>query len=199
MRLRSMPVLLSAVLAVSLLTGCPTMAPRAGSRVIRPKATEVYTHAASSFQFPPSVQGFDRGTVTEYDPSALNIGVGYNHPVLGIAATVYIYPIPQQGPDETLKGHFERCKADVFRGHAKAELLKEGTVQINPGGSTRAGEHAAFTYTESFTQAVQAVRSELYLFTHGRWFIKYRVTYPTSQQSVAAPTARLLIDELAWP
>ena len=187
------------VLSLFLLTGCPTTAPMRGPRVLKPNSNEVYTHAPSSFQFPPTVGGFDRVEVVQYDPSGANIGVGYNNQGLGIAATVFVYPIPAQGPDSTLKDHFERCKADVLRAHAKSEVVGQKAVQVGPGGQQRDGEYASFTYTELFAQARQPVRAELYLFTHGRWFIKYRTTYPVGQRVVAEPAVRLLVDELAWP
>jgi len=36
-------------------------------------------------------------------------------------------------------------------------------------------------------------------FTHGRWFVKYRATYPAVQQARAEPAIRAFIAELAWP
>jgi len=197
MQVRRISHWLFSLLVLCLVTGCPTMAPT-GPRSFKPKSTEVYTHAPSSFQFPPSAQGFDRETVVEYDSRGENIGVGYNHPSLGIAATIYVYPIPPQGLDSTLKGHFETCKNDVLR-RPGAKLLLEKPVQVMPGGKERSGEYASFAYTELFAQARQPLHSELFLFTHGSWFIKCRASYPEGQRVAAAPMVRLLINELVWP
>ena len=78
-------------------------------------------------------------------------------------------------------------------------MVSEGTVQVSAGGKKRSGQHVEFTFTGSFAGQLQPVRSEIFLFTHGHWFIKLRVTYPTPEQGVAAPVIKAFIDELAWP
>lgn len=102
-------------------------------------------------------------------------------------------------PSDTLEGQFESAKAAVLAHKSGAQLISEGAVQMSLGGQQRIGRHATFTYVGEFASQRQPVRSELYLFTHGRWFIKYRVTYPVGQQTVAEPASRAFINELGWP
>lgn len=181
------------------LSACVTTDPYGGTRTTQPSRTEVYTNAASQFRFPPRIGGFAREQVTQFDRQGQDVGVGYNHLGHGIAMTVFVYPILQRAPDDTLNGHFSTCKAEVLRRHSGAQLVSEDAVQISPGGVQRSGHHATFTYTEMFANQRQAVRSELFLFTHGQRFIKYRATYPVGQQAAAEPVLRAFIDELAWP
>ena len=190
---------LFSVLTASFLTVCMLFPTHAEPLAIEVRPTEIYTNKASHFRFPPSVQDFKRVEVIQYDRDGQNIGAGYNHHVHKIAATVFVYPIPKRPPDNALNGHFETCKADVLRRHEDARVVSEGIVQVSPGGKKRSGKHAEFTLTDSFAGQRQSLRSEVYLFTHGQWFIKLRVTYPTREQASAAPVIKAFIDGLAWP
>jgi hypothetical protein len=126
------------------------------------------------------------------------MSVGYNDGQ-SVAMTVYVYPVPQGGPDGSLDGHFQTCKGEVLSHHRGAEVLSESRVTVTPGGQKQNGWRAAFTYTQRFAQQQQAVQSDLYLFADGPWFIKYRATYPASQKATAEPVIKTFIDELRWP
>ena len=181
------------------LTACVTTDPYGGTRTAQPSRTTTYTNAPSQFRFPPRIGSFEREQVTEYDRQGQDVGVGYNDVSRGVAITVFVYPIPQRPPNDTLSGHFTTCKAEVLGRHSGAQLVSEEAAQIFPAGVQHSGQHATFTYTEIFAHQRQALRSELYLFTHGQRFIKYRTTYPVGQQAIAESAIRTFIDELAWP
>jgi hypothetical protein len=125
--------------------------------------------------------------------------VGYNDLLDGVAATVFVYPIGQRPPNNTLAGHFVTCKDEVLNRHADAKLLSEGKAQVAPGGHKQDGLHAAFTCTDVFAHQRQSVRSELYLFAHRRSFVLFRVTYPVGEQAAAEPAIKAFIERLAWP
>jgi hypothetical protein len=196
--MRTIPSLVS-ISCLCFLTACVTTDPNGGARTAQPGRTETYTNAPSQFRFPPRIGGFEREQVTQHDRQGQDVGVGYNDLRHGVAVTVFVYPIPQRAPDDTLAGHFGTCKAEVLGRHSGAQFVSEQTAQISPGGVQRSGQHATFTYTEVFAHQRQPVRSELFLFTHGQRFIKYRATYPVGQQAAAEPVIRAFIDELAWP
>jgi hypothetical protein len=183
---------------ILLLAGCQPIAAPRGDQVSQPNATETYTHPPSRFNFPPMVAGFARETVKQYDREGRDVSVGYNQGQ-AVAMTVYIYPVPQGGSDANLEGHFQNCKREVLSHHQAAGLLSENQVTVPPGGQKHSGWRAAFSYTERFAQQQQTVRSDLYLFFVGPWFIKYRVTYPEGQEATAEPVINAFIDELAWP
>lgn len=190
------------VFCLSVLIACVIESRADGPRAVESRTNETYTHNGSQFPFPPKIGNYHRVAITQYDHEALDVSVGYNlhsNEIAIIAMTVYIYPRIQRAPDDTLAGHFGTCKHEVSSHHPNAKLVSEGEVQAAPGGLKRKGQHATFTATEDLAGTQQPVRSELYLFSLGRWFIKYRVTYPIGQQAVAEPLIRAFIDELAWP
>ncbi len=177
------------------LAGCqPLVAPRMG----QPNPTEDYIHTPSDFRFPPTVAGFARETVKQYDREGRDVSVGYNQGQ-SIAMTVYVYPIPAEGPDSSLESHFQKCKSEVVSRHQGVELLSDGPVTASPGGQQRSGRHAAFKYNERFAQRQQDVHSELYVFVNGSWFIKYRVTCPAGQKGTVEPAIKAFIEALNWP
>jgi hypothetical protein len=193
----SLPLL--SALSLCVLTACVGTTASGGQPLILARPTDTYTHGPSQFRFPPRIGSFQREAVTQYDQDGLDVSVGYNHPGYRIAATVYVYPVPQRSPDNTLEGHFGSCKAEVVRTNGGAQFVSEGAVQISPGGLQHSGRQAAYTLTAVFAGQRQPLRSELYLFAHGPWFIYYRVTYPVEQRAVAESAAKAFINELRWP
>jgi hypothetical protein len=190
------------IAGLAFLAGCGTSDDSGppGSKVSgQPAAWEVYTNSASGFCFPNHVDDFKRGRVIHYDRLDQDIGVGYDQFFNQIAVTVFIYPMPAKGPDSTLEGHFGDCKKEVYLAHKGAQLLSSESVQISPGGIQRDGKHAAFTYSEMFAGQMQAVRSEVYLFTNEQKFVLYRTSYPLSQQKKAEPDVALFLNDLTWP
>jgi hypothetical protein len=159
-----------------------------------------YTNSASQFQFPPIVGDFHReSSYSQFDREGRDIGVGYKGLLDPIVLTAFVYPIFKQPPNDTLEGHFATCKNEVVHMHDDVVLVSEGKVQVTPAGHKHEGLHAVFTLTDAFAHKRQPVRSELYLFTHGKWFVFYRVTYPVGKQEAAEPAIKAFINSLAWP
>ena len=173
---------------------------RSQGREIKLEPTQVYTNRATQFQFPPTVGEFHRETIChEYNREGTDIGVGYNDVVHPIAATVFVYPIPGQAPDDTLKGHFATCKAEVLKKHDEAKLVSENTIELTPGGKKQEGLYALFTFPDVFAHHRQTVRSEVYLFVHRRSFVLFRMTYSAGEQHTSEPVIKEFINGLAWP
>jgi hypothetical protein len=168
-------------------------------RLIELPATTTYTNAASHFQFPPKFGDFAREQIKQYDNDGRDIGVGYNHLPQGIAVTVFVYPVAQRAPNDDLEGHFDTCKSEIQARHKDARSVADRTAQVSAGGQKRNAKYACFTFTDVFAQQRQSVRSELYLFSHGRSFIKFRATYPAGQQTVAESTLKNFINDFVWP
>lgn len=188
-------ILLALILAVSLPVGG-----QAQVRQIKVRPTQIYTNGPSHFQFPPKIVEFQREpSISQFDRDGRDIGVGYNSLDHKIAATVFVYPIRHQPPDDTLEGHFGSCKAEVMHRHDDAKLVSEGKVQITPGGQKQDGLHATFTFTDMFAHERQPLRSESYLFTYQQSFVLYRFTFPSGQQGEAEPAIKGFVDGLAWP
>src|SRR5215471_17394639 len=169
---------IGACLGIVLAIACPERGASQG-REIKLEPTQVYTNRATQFHFPPTLGEFHRETIcNEYNPEGTDIGVGYNDLVHPIAATVFVYPIPGQAPDDTLKGHFATCKAEVLKKHDEAKLVSEITIELTPSDKKQEGLYALFTFPDVFAHHRQTVRSEVYLFVHRRWFVLFRMTYP---------------------
>ncbi len=190
----------TAIFLLAMLAACLPAQGHAQSRKIKLGPAEIITNDTSHFQFPPTVADFKREpTFTQFDREGRDIGVGYNDLLHGVAATIFVYPIAKQSPNDTLKGHFGTCKAEVLSKHENVKLLSEGKVQVTSAGQKQDGLHATFTFTDVFAHQRQSVRSELYLFTHGQSFVFFRVTYAAGHQATDEPAIKAFIDGLAWP
>ena len=168
-------------------------------RVVELPATATYTNAISHFRFPPKIGDFAREQINQFDNAGRDIGVGYNNVVEGVAATIYVYPIAQRAPNDDLEGHFGTCKSDILRAHKDAQSIADRSEQVLAGGQKRNAKYACYTFTQVFAKKLQPVRSELYLFSHGRWFVKIRATYPVSQQALSESALKTLIHDFVWP
>jgi hypothetical protein len=153
--------------------GCPAPQPTAHGpkEIVTP---ETYVHKPSGMKFPTTFGEFERAGITRYDPTADNIGVGYNcrnllHPV---AATVYIYPSPGEG-------EFANTKLQILEAHPGAKIVGEHSIE-SVREQHAGGHFAAFEFEGPFAGRSTLLRSELYLFEHlgDRWSVKYRFTYP---------------------
>ncbi len=190
------------LLAVLTLTGLiVSSAPPAVSAadIVQPRTDQVYVHTPSQFVFPPTVAGFARVNVRQYDRVGNDISVGYNFASQGFVMTVYVYPMPQRPPNNTLDGHFGACKAEVCSQHEGTYLVSEDACQISCGGQSHDGKHATFLYTDDFAGQRQALGSQLFLFTHGRWFVMYRVSCPVVKQALSKPAIGEFMKKLSWP
>jgi hypothetical protein len=181
-----------------LVSSCRPSSPLGPRGAAQPSPSDVFEHKPSNFRFPLTVGNFAREAVKQYDQSGLNVSVGYN---LGqqAAVTVYVYPVQEKPPRNDLKEHYKFCKEEVLRAHQGGLIVAEGPTDLKPGGQEQGGFQAAFTYTARFAGREQPVRSELYLYRHGRWFIKYRATYAVGDQPKAEPAVKEFIDAWKWP
>ena len=136
--------------------------------------------------------------VRQYDRKGDDISVGYDQFGQDIVLTVFVYPVPKRGPDNTLAGHFGNCKAEVMQ-HENARQVSEEAVEISPAGQKHEANHATFTFTNIFAGKRQPLGSELYVFTHDKWFVMFRATYPADHQAAAEPLVREFVNALAWP
>ncbi len=181
------------ILIVSVLTA------ESAPRLIELPATATYSHAVSHFQFPPKIGEFVREKINQFDNDGRDIGVGYNNLVKGVAVTIYVYPIAQRAPNDDLEGHFGTCKSDILSAHKDAQSIADRSEQVLAGGQKRNVKYACYTFTQVFAKTLQPVRSELYLFSHGRWFIKIRSTFPVGQQTLSESALKTLINDFVWP
>ncbi len=188
------------VLVALLLTGCPTLIKPAGEpRSIH--ASGSYTHAASGFTFPESVNRFRRVSIHVHDASEQAI-VGYNVETTDarIALTLYVLPARRDpsGVVRDLPTQFELECGNVVQQHAGAVAGERWTPPRTANGEQTPGHAAMFHFSDSFAQEQQQLESLLYLFEFDGWHVKYRITYPYALRSRAAEEARGFVSSFRW-
>jgi hypothetical protein len=185
-----MKIRLGGILIAALVFGSLYYAPLAygADAFVFDKQANSLTHVNSGFVFPFEVGEFQGGAdVKQYDPSGNDVSVPYNFlkDEEFIAITVYVYAIPTPKTGQTveavLRGHFDALKAEILETYKGAKLSAEGDFTVRGKKGRRAAFQVVFPMTTSQSN------SELYLLIHKNWFVKYRVSYPTSAAASASP------------
>jgi hypothetical protein len=189
-----------------LLLGCAGGRAALGTELAEPAEIEAngrYVHEPSGMVFPPAVLDFRRVEIYRYDKEGRDVSGGYNLERAGspVIATVYVYPIPKSdNPSANVAAsHFEEVKTAVMSAHPDAVQLKTDEVKVTQGKVTKSGLHALFRFEQDMPGGRQTCRSEAYLFTHGHWFIKYRLTYPEAHADQSVKDIKAFMETLKWP
>lgn len=199
------------VIAVLLVAGCQTTQQSKGLNPAEPAQTSV-SHPFSGMRFPERVGAFRQGEINRYDREGRDMSVAYNLPRLGsaVAGTVYIYPAPinvavfpipkvGEAPEWFVEKHTEEIKNQIKRHHAEAEVVSEEAVSIKQASKVQKGRRVLFQYTGDTPYGPQTFLSEMLLFTHGKWFIKYRFTYLRDYKLVVRKDIDEFVEALMWP
>lgn len=192
------------LLFVSACTEYPT-----GLEPDQPAAAEVYVkgdyvHEASGMEFPVKVDSFKRTNLFRYDKGLRNFSAEYQlRNLLGRAAVVkvYIYPasIVSRGDQPDLKGHFREVKASLLDIYPDANDVAEGTIKIGQDWGGERGLAFSFKHKSDKLFKKKLCLSHTYLFLHGPWYIKYRVTYPAKEQEKTDAKVGHFMHLLNWP
>lgn len=199
------------VIALLLAAGCQTTQPPQIAQ--QAERTEPSTsHPFSEMRFPDEVGAFRKGEIKRYDRAGRDVSVAYNLARLGsaVAGTVYVYPAPidvkvlpipkvGEAPEWFVKNHTEEIKKQIIQHHTGAQILSEDDVEIDQASGMQKGRRVLFQYTENTPYGPQPFLSEMLLFTHGKWFVKYRFTYLRDYKSVVRRDIDELVEALKWP
>jgi hypothetical protein len=192
-----------AMLLMSLLMGCAAVPAAYGAEPAEIEAHGQYTHEPSGMVFPEAVLNFKRVEIFRYDEEGRDVSAGYNleRKDSTIIATVYVYPIPQSGdPSADVVGtHFEGVKQAITSAHTDAKLLQDDEVRVTQGKVSKCGLHVLFRFEQPTPAGPQMCSSEAFLFTHGKWFIKYRLTYPEAKAEPCVKEIKAFMETLKWP
>jgi hypothetical protein len=82
--------------------------------------------------------------------------------------------------------------------HPGARLLRREPTSSAQGGKSVPGEMAEFTYDDVFAHRDEHVFSQLHLFAVDSWIVKYRITFPVSEEQRSRPAVQKLLASLAW-
>src|SRR5712691_517626 len=157
--------------------------------------------------FPERVGPFQRVTILIYSPDEKNLSVGYNlmNPATPVVATVYVYParrvISIGSPRDVVEGARQKLEQmemnsvihEISNAHRGAQLVLQETSSITTGGRTIRALHGRFAYREVFAGKKQALLGDVWLCTVGKWYVKYRVTYPAANETSATSSVKKLM------
>ncbi len=167
----------------------------AGPTTVPVDASKTYVHAPTHFEFPTHVATFDRVNVYRYDDDGADISVGYNDTIVGIIATVYVYPDPNIGLD----AHFEQIKDQIQQVHPSFKLLKQEKWTLTQKDHEFVGHKAVYSYTDAFLGKKQPIISQAYLIKVKGNFIAYRISFPEDQRKGTDALIQKFIDKLTIP
>lgn len=163
-----------------------------------------YTHQASGMVFPVSVGSFKRTNMFRYDREAKNFSADYQmRGIFGRAAIikVYIYPssIVSHTPQPDINRHFNEVKVSLMDIYPDIDSFFDGTIKIGQKVGAQTGLASSFKHTAANLFKKKLCFSQVYLFEHGPWYIRYRVTYPESNHKKVDPQVGQFMHLLEWP
>ena len=195
------------ILAAVCCAGCPTLGPQGAppSPTARPvteiKTAGPYVHPLSGFVFPETFAEFHRASIHQYGSAGDDVSVGYNveEPELQIALTFYVYPPlrAEDGRSLTLAEQFELERDGVVKYHEGTRASPARKTAVMHAESVP-GLCADLQYREVFAHQYQPVSSLLYLFSNEGWSVKYRISYPSSQEARARAIAEAFVSSFPW-
>jgi hypothetical protein len=136
-------------------------------------------HRKSGFRFPAQVGGFGMCNPWQYDAHGHDVSHGYQHTIMNeLAVTAYVYPNSASADATALAAHFAHCRKDLENAHSGVKPLFEDEVRLAIGAAQRTGRQGVFRLkTEAQGSAMDSL-SEVWLFAHEGFYIKYRASYP---------------------
>jgi len=199
----------SALVYVILSAGCSVPSDKTLNQPDAPhfseiKTSDIYIHVPTGMQFPTEIAGFKRVKVLQYDRTGSNVSAGYTLDYFGFKiaeVTVYIYPVeiePGSGPI-SLEKHYDELRALLFNIYADARDLEDGEIKIGQPFGPQTGLMFKFTHRPSKLFNSKLCYAKLYLFEHGPWFIKYRVTNPVKDDLRVEQEFGAFLQMLTWP
>ena len=163
--------------------------------------------------FPERVGAFQRVSIILYTPDSKNLSAGYNlmDPSNPVVATVYIYParrvlsfgsprnVVDEAHDKLEEMEMDSVIHEILNAHRGAQLLDQGRINVSAGGRILPGRHARFAYQDVLFERKQPVVGHVWLFTVGKWYLKYRVSCPAQTEAPALNSVRKLMTALPVP
>lgn len=199
----------SVIILLVLFAGCPGPSNKTPNQPEQPhfteiKTSEMYIHAPTGMEFPAEVAGFKRTKILQYDQQGTNVSAGYNLDYFGFPIAeviVYIYPdetTPGLGP-VSFEKHYDELRALLFNLYADARDLEDGEIKIGQPFGPQRGLMFKFTHRPPKLFNSELCYAKLYLFKHGPWFIKYRVTNPVKEDVKVEIEFGKFLQMLTWP
>ena len=179
--------------ATAALSAAPALAQRQVA-----DASDPWVHAPTGTRFPATIEGFERGRVTEYSEDGRDASVGYTmrRGDEWVTVTLYVYPSIADWDCQTT---FADVKRNI-ENHKGAQLVSEGLGPAPSGRGGPAAFHARYSLPAgAMGERVPAVRSDAYLYcpAGGEWLVKYRATW--GAEGDFSKEVETLLRAIAWP
>lgn len=157
----------------------------------------ILTHENSNMAFPKAVGNFSRTESNVYDQFNDNISVGYNirSASCNLTITIYVYP----HFNKSLDAELTQIKDVIEYVYKEHELVLENEVNHKQENLSVIGKQVLYKVTDKYNKNSIDQYSMAYLFVHGNWFYKYRITYPKAYLDCANSEIDKLLTSLNWP
>ena len=99
----------------------------------------------------------------------------------------------------SLDEHYDQTRALLFNIYHDARELEEGEIKIGQPFGPQQGKVCSFIHNPPESFKSQACYSRLYLFQHGPWFIKYRLTNLPKEDGKTQKEFGQFMHLLHWP
>jgi hypothetical protein len=108
-----------------------------------------------------------------------------------------ITPIPKLGqtPEWFLKQEYDGAKSAII-GKYQAHVKSESEIWLNRSLLNPTGKKGVFEWD---TVGGETVFSQLYLFSHKGWLVKYRFTFPSKYNAVIEHEIGGFMELFKWP
>jgi len=191
-----------------LVSGCadPTSTSNAPAKPLISKIQpqDIFVHEASQMAFSQKVGDFTMEQVSVYDETGDNISVEYTSEFMGFTSAiikVYVYPAPSASylASSILSDYYQNQKDSLLSIFSSAYEIEEGEIKIGQPFGPQQGMMLQFKRQPNDVFPRKECFEKLYLFEHGKWIIKYRVTNPTDNEKQISRTAGTFMQILQWP
>jgi hypothetical protein len=172
-------------------------APKEVARGAEVSVEGTYIHPVTRLEIPEAVGPFSRRAVQHWDREGFNVSGRYylGDPPRALA-TVYHYPVnPDLVADPAEKAlamHFQVVRQDIARERPELAFVAEAPYSVPINGFVYRGLEAVYE-APRFQRFDEPVRSTAYLFLIGKWYLKFRFTYPSRLASELDPLQREFI------
>lgn len=158
-------------------------------------------HEGSGFQFPEELHGFVWRYEQPYDAQGLDTSQQYEAPS-GVVLTVYVYPANgrwEGSPEQVAAAEYSEAVTALTRYHQNLVVSGEGSYELLQPDRFSVGYFLDALGDREWHGEVRRLRTGLWLFRHGDWFVKFRMSCLSEIGGSAIESAEAFMRDLIWP
>ncbi len=202
-RTRSPGLLLPSLLLLLLPAGCsPTPSvnedlPRGTARI---PAEGPYHHPYSGITFPTILAGCPRESLSSLTSSGSAVSATYDSWNLfaRLSVRLDLFPRGKEGHPLSLEEQFRETLGSYLARTEGAVPVEEEEVELSREDGRASGKSARICYSARMDGWKREVCTRIFLFATDHWFILYRITYPSSQETRVQGKIRRVLQDFRW-